>query len=101
MPPRPDPSSGMPSLKVANRPNTARLGALAAQSIRGAFRLLGNVMTDFDLSIQTKLITAFALVTSFTVLASAAAFMSLQSMSAKLFQIEMQSLPHRTHLLSL
>ena len=77
----------MSSCKAANRLNLAHLSAFAAQNIRGASRRFGSVMADFDLSIQTKLMTAFALVTSFTVLASAAAFMSMQSMSEKLFQI--------------
>ncbi len=49
-------------------------------------------------AIQTKLIFAFALITSLTVLASSTAFLSNRSLGEKLRQIETQSLPRFSEL---
>ncbi len=52
-------------------------------------------------TIQTKLLFAFALVTSFTVIASGIAFLSYRSLGEKLVQIETGSLPRLAGLLTL
>jgi len=52
-------------------------------------------------SIQTKLVFGFAIITSFTVLATSVAFFSYRSLGSKLLQIESESLPPLMELLSI